>query len=64
MSEIDSSIKLDAMRRLVKALETIDVVPVIRCKECKFKQKCPTKIFDEHTDDWFCADGEVKNDGN
>lgn len=31
---------------------------LVRCKDCKYKQKCPTKIFDEHSDDWFCADGE------
>ena len=62
MSEIDSSIKLDAMRRLVEALETVDVVPVVRCRICKYKQKCPTRIFGEHSDDWFCADGERKHE--
>lgn len=38
--------------------ELVDAVEVVRCKDCKYKQKCPTKIFGEHSDDWFCADGE------
>ena len=65
MSEIDASIKLDAMRRLVKALETVDVVPVVRCKDCKFYEKereCNLlHVFMLKMDDWFCAYGERRD---
>ena len=41
---------------------TVDAVPVVRCKDCKyFKTRlCENK---DNYDDWFCADGERK-DGN
>lgn len=75
MSEIDSAIKLDAMRRLVKALETVDVVPVVRCKDCKWfaefthngEPTCHGSCNNPQNGwgrcpqaDWFCADGKRK----
>lgn len=39
---------------------TIDAVPVVRCKDCKHHLKCDYWI--ENGDDWFCADGEQKDD--
>ena len=46
---------------------------LIRCKDCKHGEKTSTfryypnltwcnKYERSHDDDWFCADGEVKND--
>lgn len=76
MSEIDSAIKLDAMRRLMNALETVDVVPVVRCKECKyfrqhsiddikrcgFKHDGMCRYWNSHSTnfEWFCVNGERK----
>ena len=49
--------------------QTVDAVPVVRCKDCKFKQK--SFVFDRQwwcnrlekhcDDDWFCADGERRD---
>lgn len=46
----------------IDAQTTIDAVPVVRCKDCKwFGGKYNDYCFrDEynHAGDWFCADGE------
>ena len=41
---------------LLKEQETI-----VRCKDCKHRLECDYWI--ENGDDWFCADGEQKEDG-
>lgn len=47
---------------------TIDAVPVVRCKECKYWEEESTFCLNkdgcygsETTADWFCADGERKD---
>ena len=43
---------------------TIDAVPVVRCKDCKYFKTRLCENENNH-DDWFCADGERKGgDGN
>lgn len=47
---------------------TIDAVPVVRCKDCKYWER--DAIFNEgwcrgkrqDNSDWFCADGERRED--
>ena len=34
---------------------TIDAVPVVRCKDCKFREECMEKVL--YDPEWFCADG-------
>ena len=49
---------------MIRRRPTIDAVPVIRCKDCKYFQ---TRLCENENnyDDWFCADGERKDgDGN
>lgn len=44
-------------------LEPVDAVPVVRCKDCKyFYSECCLKTGFCVDDDWFCADGERKED--
>ena len=38
---------------------TVDAVPVVRCKDCKYFKTRLCENEDNH-DDWFCADGERK----
>ena len=40
---------------------TVDAVPVVRCKDCKYfkTQLCENE---DNYDDWFCADGERKDE--
>lgn len=49
---------------------TIDAVPVVRCKDCKYRDPEDKKCDCGHAilwqlprdDDWFCADGERRDD--
>ena len=41
------------------AAPTIDAVPVVRCKDCKYFKTRLCENEDNY-DDWFCADGERK----
>ena len=51
----------------VKQIEdapTVDAVPVVRCKDCKYFKTWLCQNED-NSDNWFCADGERKDgDGN
>ena len=38
-----------------------DVKPVVRCKDCRYFKTRLCENEDNH-DDWFCADGERKED--
>ena len=40
---------------------TIDAVEVVRCKDCKYFKTRLCENEDNY-DDWFCADGERKNE--
>lgn len=44
---------------MVKERSTIDAVPVVRCKDCKYFET-PLCENEDNYDDWFCADGERK----
>ena len=44
------------------AIAIEDRQPVVRCKNCKHHLECDYWI--ENGDDWFCADGERKSNGN
>ena len=52
----------------MKVMKTSEMQPVIRCKDCKhwYKHHCSHGICaTEKTDpDWFCADGERKDDND
>ena len=48
----------------IKNAPTVDAVPVVRCRDCKYFKTRLCENEDNH-DDWFCADGERKDgDGN
>ena len=40
---------------------TVDAVPVVRCKDCKYFKTRLCENEDNY-DDWFCADGERKGE--
>ena len=44
---------------------TADVVEVVRCKDCSKKESCRTfNVWAvPPSDDWFCADGERRENG-
>ena len=44
---------------MISNAPTIDAVPVVRCKDCKYFKTLLCQNEDNH-DDWFCADGERK----
>ena len=48
---------------------TIDAVPVVRCRECKYHEDeeigmvyCPNVLGGCVAENWFCAGGERKED--
>lgn len=50
--------------RMLNELDTIDAVPVVRCKECRSAHKGGSGYIwckgVPHPLDWFCADGKPK----
>lgn len=60
----------DAYEQFLTDIEncpTVDAVPVVFCRECKYNNACFTQSFVESEgvlpfdrDTWFCADGERK----
>ena len=47
----------------IEEMPTIDAVPVVRCRECKYHNKppCPMRLsFNWTEDDDFCSYGERK----
>ena len=59
-----SSLEFDAgvlyVLNKLDAVPTVDAVPVVRCKDCKYFKTRLCENEDNH-DDWFCADGERKD---
>lgn len=45
---------------ILREAPTIDAVPVVRCKDCKYFK---TRLCEneDSSDGWFCADGERKD---
>ena len=58
----DAPIFLKAVgTREIDKAPTIDAVPVVRCKDCKYFKTRLCENENNH-DDWFCADGERKGE--
>lgn len=57
--------------RLINNQKAADVVEVVRCKECYFRELDGADIpvctgamaYSNTPDDWFCASGKPKNGG-
>lgn len=45
-------------REIIGDAPTIDAVPVVRCKDCKYRGIIDYPVCCESTDEWFCADGD------
>lgn len=63
---------LDGIEQAIDEAPTIDAVPVVRCKDCKHCEYASNRIPVEQAwvcyklgidveQDWFCADGERKD---
>ena len=56
-----------AVRSILHSAKTIDAVPVVRCRECKYYNKppCPMRLsFNWTEDDDFCSYGEKEGADN
>lgn len=65
---IRGEINFDDEGDLIDKCPTIDAVPVVRCKDCKYNietKKClnPDRFFAVPKDDDFCSYGMNKNGG-
>lgn len=59
------------IKKKVENAPTVDAVPVVRCKDCKHHENeeigmvyCPNAIGGWVGENWFCADGERKDNEN
>lgn len=59
------------IKKKVENAPTVDAVPVVRCKDCKHHENeeigmvyCPNQIGGWVKENWFCAEGERKDDEN
>lgn len=59
-----SSVDEDTILDLVDSIPTVDVVPVVRCKDCKYRDGTPGQpnilCAQMHEDD-FCSYGECRD---
>ena len=56
-----------AVRSILHSAKTIDAVPVVRCRECKYHNKppCPMRLsFNWTEDEDFCSYGEKEGADN
>ena len=58
---------IPCVNRALDDSPTIDAVPVVRCKDCKYHEDeeigmvyCPNALGGWVGENWFCADGERK----
>lgn len=60
-----SSVDEDTILDLVDSIPTVDVAPVVRCKDCKYRDGTPGQpnilCAQMHEDD-FCSYGECRED--
>ena len=50
---------------LVDEQPTVDAEPVVRCKDCRYRYQDGANfcLLGTQSDEWFCADGERREDG-
>ena len=63
----------NAVSKKIETAPTVDAVPVIRCRDCKYNDgiggQCPVQSTGDPfynykpEDNWFCADGERRDNG-
>lgn len=67
----DNVITASELRRCIEMVPTINAVPVVRCRDCKkgwpageyvYCMKPHAGHWPTHKWDWYCADGERKED--
>lgn len=61
LKDTDTRIALRWCKAMINKLPTADVVPVVRCKDCKHYNifaRCVLHGYDLHYYDYYCADGE------
>ena len=55
--------------QVLKEQPTVDAVPVVRCRECRWRHDDSSTMWlpcmeIKTSDDWFCADGERRTKSN
>lgn len=66
-----SSVDEDTILDLIDSVPTVDAVPVVRCKDCKYTRKVYGRLLCKYgtctgcilRDDFFCANGERRGGG-
>lgn len=62
MSHWKPYMDMDNVREAIKKMPTIDAVPVVRCKDCRWHQNCEIEYHGQFGANSFCCAGERKED--
>lgn len=57
-------LSVDTVMMLLTQVETIDAVPVVRCKDCKHRFEDSWCEYVDDNDNFYCARGERKEDAD
>lgn len=63
-SNVMDASNADQALAMIDDAPTIDAVPVVRCRECVHREKCFKYCKPLYDPDWFCADGQRREDGD
>lgn len=63
-SNVMDASNADQALAMIDDAPTIDAVPVVRCRECVQREKCFKDCKPLYDPDWFCADGQRREDGD
>lgn len=62
-------IPIETVRNFIAIFDTADVVPVVRCKDCRYcssyydsERYCDMFDFEPPSNEFYCRDGEGKDD--
>ena len=65
MHDKSGSVVWEQAIQLVEDIRKVDAVPVVRCKDCRWKEReepgmvyCPATVGGWVDEDWFCKGGE------
>ena len=61
----DGGIDINDFEEKLKTMPTVDAIPVVRCKDCRFGRETCGNIEcqgEYHSYDWFCPNGKRRED--
>ena len=60
--DVSESEVINDFEKVIDALPTADVVPVVHCKNCEYNNECSVQDFGEMHQNDFCSRGKRRSD--